>query len=197
MIRLFIITLIMLSLSACSFKPVTLPEVHNYTLSNASNKKISRFPNVASIQVLQPTTSSYYVSKNMYYQLKPHNLQAYSVNRWLAPPSQMLLPLLAQSLINSNYYHAVIAAPTNVTTTYRLATRIINFYQDFTVKPSQIVMTIQATLINNRTSRIIASQEFSARVPAPTNNPYGGVLAANQATQQILGKIVAFATNNS
>ena len=133
----------------------------------------------------------------MYYQLKPHNLQAYSVNRWLAPPSQMLLPLLAQSLINSNYYHAVIAAPTNVTTTYRLATRIINFYQDFTVKPSQIVMTIQATLINNRTSRIIASQEFSVRVPAPTNNPYGGVLAANQATQQILGKIVAFATNNS
>lgn len=196
MLKKLILLLAILPLAGC-FKPVSLPSVHTYSVNTSSDQRISRYPNLVSIQVLNPTSASYYISNKMYYQLKPHNLQSFTVNRWLAPPNQMLLPLITQSLINSNYYHAVIAAPSSVQTRYRLDTRLIDFYQDFTTNPSQMIISLQTTLINNQTGKIVASKEFRATAPAPSNDPYGGVIAANAATQEILAEVVRFVTSNS
>ena len=40
--------------------------------------------------------------------------------------------------------------------------------------------------------RVLAWREFDATVPSASENPYGGVLAANRAIQTVLGELSAF-----
>ena len=195
--KILTMILITMILSACSLSPVKPIEINTYTINAVNQQKLSKHPNISTILVLRPQAAASLQNKNILYQLKPHELKAFSKNRWIATPAQMLLPLLVQSLENSNYYHAVIASPFTGRTHYRLITKLSALYQDFTQRPSAIVMQMQAILVNTHTQKIIATETFSAHVPAPQNNPYGGVLAANRATKQILTNITRFVVSNS
>jgi cholesterol transport system auxiliary component len=52
--------------------------------------------------------------------------------------------------------------------------------------------TLRATLVDDRTRRVLAWREFEALVPAASEDPYGGVLAANQAVQNVLQDLSHF-----
>ena len=71
-------------------------------------------------------------------------------------------------------------------------TDIIRLQQEFQTRPSRVRFTLRATLLDEKTRRVVAWREFDATVPSVTDDPYGGVLAANLAVQSVLKELAAF-----
>jgi cholesterol transport system auxiliary component len=58
--------------------------------------------------------------------------------------------------------------------------------------PSRVRFTLRATLVDERTRRVIAVREFENSIAATTEDPYGGVVAANRAVQGALADLSLF-----
>jgi cholesterol transport system auxiliary component len=74
----------------------------------------------------------------------------------------------------------------------RLDTMIVRLQHEFQSQPSRVRFTLRATLVDDKTRRVLAWREFEATAPARTEDAYGGVLAANQAVQAVLVELSAF-----
>ena len=73
-------------------------------------------------------------------------------------------------------------------TNYRVDTQLLKFMLPI----SRVRLAVQASLINNVNNRVIASRLFEVVIPAPANNPYSGVLAANKAAAIVSRRIAQF-----
>ena len=178
------------SLSACG--PVVVPLVSYYQIGDSRLIKVLPAKTYLTILVSTPLADPGYQTSEMMYMLTPYQLSSYANNQWVAPPSQMLLPLFVQALRQTGYFFAVVSPPFIGVTNYRCETRLLKLRQEFFLSISQVRLTVQALLIKNSTNRIIASQLFEVLISAPSNNPYGGVLAANQAAAIISYRIALF-----
>lgn len=185
---------ILAALSACS--SLTDARVDRYQLTAFAQVHPSQMSAHASILVNQPTAMLGYDTDKMLYQTHPYQLFAFAHHRWLSPPAQMLLPLVTQSLKSSHYFSAVIASPAIVNTTYRLDIQLWSLEQNFLVKPSQEKLLMYATLVQVSDNRVMAEKTFSILVPCPTDTPYGGVMAANQATLALTRQLTNFVVHN-
>ena len=74
----------------------------------------------------------------------------------------------------------------------RLDTELVRLYQDFQTRPSQLVLVLRATLVHDKTRRVLALRQFEVRVASASEDPQGGVHAANLALQQVLGELSTF-----
>lgn len=195
--RWFFLVLLSASMAACSLSPVKSTPTHQYALLKVSQQRLSRHATRRSILVNAPLASPGYRTDRMLYLKTPYRLSAFSHNTWIAPPSSMLLPLLVESLRNTHYYHAVMPAPFGGMTDLRLETHLEQLHQNFLQAPSRVEVILAASLVNNKTNRVVASRRFKSSVPARSDNPYGGVIAANQAVAEVLQKISAFSVRHS
>lgn len=189
--RVVILSLVF-ALAACG--PVSVPPASTYTLSNLYDLTTpSHSRSSATILISTPSANPGYTSSQMMYEMVPYKLKAYANNSWVAPPAEMLLPIIAARVSAKGYFKAVATSPFTGITTYRLSTKLFKLEQDFLQPTSKVHFVIQATLIKCATNTIVASRVFMASVPAPGNNPYSGVIAANQAAAQLTKSIADFA----
>ena len=61
-------------------------------------------------------------------------------------------------------------------------------------RPSRVAFTLRATLVDDKTRRVLAVRQFDATEPAPGEDAYGGVVAANRAVQKVLEDLALFCT---
>ncbi len=181
-------------LSAC----VRTPAMKTYFFNDMMPQNVYQTQGTPRVLfVSTPTAAQAFQSKEMLYVQRPFQLSPFARHEWAAPPAQMLLPLLVQRIQKMNHFYAVVSAPYTGLTDLRLNTRLIALYQSFQGKKSQVVLEIQAELLDVTQARLIKSQLFCVRVDAPQNTPYGGVVAANQAVQAVLEQIALFVSVNS
>lgn len=192
---LFVWCLVLL-LASCS--PVSMPEPAKYTLSpgkQVSNKRVSRTR--ATILVARPIAASGFSGKSMLYMMTPYRLQSYAHHEWVAPPAQMLLPIVVQALRRRNYFAAVSAPPFSGKTDYQLNTYLVELDQSFLRPVSQVHLVVQATLVDMRSRKVVAARSFVRNQAATGNNPYSGVLAANRAASWVSRQIAGFVVRNT
>ena len=185
----------LLLLTACSvFNPVN-PNVNTYTLESVSTKTfdVASAGEGGTLLVLIPTAVPGYQSRQMIYVEQPYQLQAYTRNEWIAPPTQMLQPLIEESLRNTGYFHTVVGQPFTGASDVRLEVELLKLQQEFMYEPSEVLLEIRAILVNSKTNQVVTSKILSAEVPTSANNPRAGVAAANQATRMILEQLAKFA----
>lgn len=199
MLRTFLIIGLIASLSACSsiLAPQETPEMNSYTLTSVSKIKAQGAISQDTLLVSKTTGSTNLQTQNMLYVTRRYELEPFASHQWSAPPAQMFYPLLVQSLQNSKHFHAVVTPPFPGKDNLQLTTQLTTLQQDFLSNPSVIKMAVNAELIDAKDDKVIATKRFSATVKTSQNNPYGGVMAANRATQQILQQIVRFVATNS
>ncbi len=187
-----------LLLGACSvLKPVSVSPVATYTLSAPVAKSMRARATPLTLLVDIPRASPGFGSAQMAYIEKPYQLSYFSQNSWTAPPALMLQPLIVQSLAKTGRYKAVAAAPFTSTFDLRLSTDVVRLQQDFMHKPSVEQLSVQAQLVAGYSQRIIATKRFDIAVPASSQTPYGGVIAANQAVTKLLPQLTRFVVRNS
>lgn len=144
------------------------------------------------LAVLAPRAAAGFDGANMVYLRRPHEVEAFAQNAWVDTPSRMLTPLLVRALQRSAAFRAVLSAPGAAQAELALDTEIIRLQQDFGTVPSQVRFTLRAVLIDSATRRVLAWREFDQRVAARSEDPRGGVAAANQAARLVLDELVAF-----
>lgn len=133
-----------------------------------------------------------YQTDAMLYQDRPFEIRPFIHHAWQSNPSSMIYPLIYQSLQESHLFQAVVTGPYAWQTDYRIDTQLIQLIQNFQVKPSQIQLTIKASLTHVSDNRVIASHIWHINKPCPSDTPKGGVFAANQATKQFTHDLARF-----
>jgi cholesterol transport system auxiliary component len=125
----------------------------------------------------------------MAYLLRKHELSYYAFNQWADAPGRMMLGLLAQAMEATGLWHAVVQAPTPMRADYRLDCDNLAVEQQFFSQPSRVRLALRAQLIELNKRKILATREFELFEAAPTEDAYGGVVAANRAAARLLEEL--------
>jgi cholesterol transport system auxiliary component len=144
------------------------------------------------LEVAVPRAWPGFDTPQMAYVRKPHELDYFAANRWADTPALMLGPLLADALERAGGFGAVVQMPSAVVADVRLETELVRLQQDFETQPSRVELAVRVQLIDARGRRVLASRLFEETEPAPSEDAYGGVMAANRALQRLLEQVVEF-----
>jgi len=139
-----------------------------------------------------PHAAAGFDSSRIIYLRETHKLEYFAHSEWVDPPARMLAPLIVAAVENTGAFRAVVLTPSAAAGDLRLDTEIIRLQHEFRTEPSRARFTLRAYLVDDRTRRVLAWREFDAAVPAASEDPYGGVVAANRAVQTVLESLAAF-----
>ena len=174
------------------FAPVNLPPMQSYGLTSTAVPAATSPRTTKTIIVNLPIADAEFDSDKMIYEMTPYNLRHYADHQWIALPSYMLTPILANALRAQGYFKAVVSAPFAGVSDYFLDTRLISLKQSFLQPVSQEIVVLQETLENGVNNQAVASRQFSIRISAPGNNAYAGVVAANKAVNLLSRQIAVW-----
>lgn len=146
----------------------------------------------ATLVVADPRAAPGYGTRRIAYVRTANQIEYFAFSQWAEPPAAMLAPLLVHAIDRSGAYRSVVRAPVPVAGDLRLDTELIRLHQDFSVSPSVVRLTLRAVLIDIATRRVLATREFDAEVPSASEDPAGGVMAANQAARRLAAEVGAF-----
>lgn len=190
--------LTLLLLCSCSvFSPVSVDSQNKYILNQLPHPDVKKSTRHVTLFVAQPDAETYYKTNQMAYRTRPYQIAYYAKNVWLSPPADMLQPLIIQSLQNTRHYHAVIEPGIDGRYDYVLNTQIQELLQDYSFSPCLLRLTVKAEIIRMANYKIIATKQFVIKIPIAQASPYGGVIAANQATAEMLRQLTRFCLNHT
>jgi cholesterol transport system auxiliary component len=188
-LRILFLSMGIVFLCGCSVKT---PVLNDYQLSAFSTKQYYAKSRSVTLLVSAPEAVAGYQTEQMLYVDKPFQLEPFVKNAWSSPPADMIYPLLVQSMQRTGYFYAVASSPYNSQADYRLDTQLLTLQQNFLKKPSVLEFAAKIVLTRIDNSKIMASRIISLQIPCSTDTPYGGVIAANKATQQFTADAVGF-----
>ena len=180
-------------LAACA--ALQAPEADNastYVLEAAPAAGAPRPRRDLVLEVSVPRARPGFDTPQMAYTQRANSLEYFARSRWADTPARMLAPLIAQALDRSGAFRAVVQAPSHAAAGLRLETELVRLQQDFGAKPSRVRLTLRAQLIDTDARRVLAAAEFDETEAAPSDDPYGGVIAANRALARLLERLTQF-----
>ena len=197
--RLIVSGLALLAISACSLlQPITPPFPNFYVLEGISGKTSPPAPASAPTLIVSPPhAAAGFDSQRMIYLREPYKLEHFAQNEWIEPPARLLAPLIVDAIVRTGSFRAVVLTPSTAAGDFRLDSEIIRLQQDFRSRPGSVRLTLRATLIDENTRRVVAWREFDQSVATKSEDPYGGVIAANLALQDTLEKLADFAAETA
>ncbi len=184
----------LLSLCACAaLSPTTTPLPTFYSLDGLPSALAPPAPASASTLIVSsPRAAAAFDSQRIIYVRELHRVEYFAHSEWVDPPARMLGPLLVTAAEKSGAFRAVALAAGSATGDLRLDTEIIRLQHEFQSQPSRVRFTLRAILVDDKTRRVIAWREFDAAIAAASEDPYGGVVAANRAVQTVLDGLANF-----
>ena len=147
--------------------------------------------------VAQPTAAPGFDGPRIVYVEMPHKLEFFSRSEWVDTPARMFAPLLVRALERSGAFASVAEARSAAAASLRLETEIVRLQHEFTQRPSRVRLTVRIQLSDVPTRHALGAREIEAVEEAPSDNPYGGVVAANRAVRRVLDEIVAYCRERS
>jgi len=197
--RLAAAALLLIVASACSaLRPPATEQPSFYSLDSVRLEAKAATPVPAKRSMAAPTlivnpthSASGFNSQRIVYVRAAHQLEYYAHSEWVDTPARMLAPLIVSALENSGAFRAVVSTPSAADGDLRLDSEIIRLQHEVG-PPSRVRFTLRAYLVDNTTRQVLAWQEFDESVAATSEDPYGGVVAANRAVQTVLEKLAGF-----
>ncbi|CAK0759744.1 cholesterol transport system auxiliary component [Gammaproteobacteria bacterium] len=144
------------------------------------------------IIVATPTAQAGFDTTGIAYVHKPYRLDFYSKNQWIDSPQRMLSPLLVTALENTGRFQAVLPASSSISGDLRLETEFLCLQHELLTQPSQFHITLRVQLLDIRHQQVQAIRTFDTLESASSEDPYGGVVAANRAIIRLLEEIAKF-----
>lgn len=168
--------------------------VHTYQLSLDDRTGEARPLDVNGpvLLVSPPQSHPGFETPRMIYVKRPYELEFYSVNQWADAPARLFAPVLVHALGQTGTWRAVVLLPNSVRGDYRLEASGFAVQQEFLQQPSRVRVTVRTQLVEMKESRIVSSRSFDVTEDAPSEDAYGGVLAANRATAKLLDHIASW-----
>jgi len=189
----------MVVLAACTLTACVLPRptdspVHTFVLTTEEPERglvapLSRANTQGVLLVGVPQAAAGFEQPRMAYLERPSEVNYYATHFWVDAPSRMLAPLLIRALEQSGYWRVVVPMPSALRADHQLDVSGLVVQQEFLQKPSQSRVRLRAQLTDLKTQRVMGARSFDRLEPAPSEDAYGGVLAANRAMSAVLAAV--------
>jgi cholesterol transport system auxiliary component len=186
-------------MEGCSvLKPVKTTETSYYSLDSPGSAKfalpvtVEKLGYKPTLIINPPSASAGFESSRIIYIRQLHKIEYFAHSEWVESPAKMLAPLLSEVLQKSGIFRAVVLTPSAVAADWRLNTEVVRLQHEFLGATSQVRFTLRAHFVDEKTRRVIAIREFDVYSLAPSENPYGGVTAANLIVAAVLRDLVSF-----
>ena len=188
------------ALAACALPRATEGPAHTYLLALDESAWESGAPTTQSgvhgiLIVGLPQAEAGFDQPRIAYLQRPYEVNFYATNQWADTPARMLVPLLVRSLETTGLWHAVVPMPTTIRGDYRLDTSGLMLQQEFLQQPSRTRILLRTQLVELKEQRVMGARSFEALEPAPSDDAYGGVLAANRAVAKVLQAVEGWITS--
>lgn len=193
--RLLSIVVCIMLTSGCG--GIKSPITNQYQLTAFSTVKNAQHNPTVSLLITPTEAVNGYQTEQMQYTNEAFTLHSFTKNAWISPPATMIYALMLQSLQQSGYFSAISSGAYISKTQYRLDTQLLKLQQNFIKKPSVLELEIKAVVTRVADNQILASRTFTQQIPCPYDAPYGGVIAANQATKYLTKAITRFVIQES
>ena len=183
-----------LACGCAALNPASAPHPNRYSLDGAA-AEAARVPApgaAPTLVVSPPSAAAGFDSQRILYLRQAHKLEYYANNEWVDTPARMLAPLIVAAAARSGAFSAVVLTPSIAAGDLQLDTQVRQLQHEFLGSPSRVRFTLHATILESATRRVIAAREFEAVAAAPSEDPYGGVVAANQAVRSVLAGLAEF-----
>jgi len=179
----FILIFILLWLSGCSSKQTPLKV---YTLDTPKVVEVSSSQfKYKTIKISFPQTLKEKISSKMRYSYSMSEQGAYLNSQWSNNIGKLLQGTVIQALEQSRLFKAVLPYESTAGEDYRLESSIFDFSHHVRGTSSHAVVSIQFSLINTYTGRLIKTKRFSYRESTPTLDAKGYVKATNVAVGKL------------
>lgn len=179
----FILIFILLWLSGCSSKQTPL-KVYTLDTPKVVETSNSQF-RYKTIKVFFPQTLKEKISSKMRYSYSLSEQGAYLNAQWSNNIGKLLQGTVIQALEQSRLFKAVLPYESTAGEDYRLESSIFDFSHHVRGTSSHAVVSIQFSLINTYTGRLIKTKRFSYRESTPTLDAKGYVKATNVAVGKL------------
>ena len=174
----YIVTvMIAAGLIGCSKAPVinvyslNVPQVETETASPYKHK---------SIKVTFPQSIKEPMSEKMLFSYTINDRGTYQNSQWSNNMSRILQGTFIEVLDNSRLFKIVLSDMSTLEENYRLESNIFDFEHQVRGRVSYAVVSIQFTLINVDTGKLVKSKRFSYQEPTPTIDAKGYAIATNR-----------------
>jgi cholesterol transport system auxiliary component len=185
------IAILLLLTGGCSaLDPSTKAPPSRYALDGVPIA--SQAPRAAAAPTLvvnPPHAAAGFDSQHIAYLREAHKREYFAHNEWIDTPARMLAPLIISAVEAGGAFRAVVLTPSAAAGELRLDTEILRLEHDFRTQPSRVRFTLRAYIVDSATRKVLAWQEFDETVPAQSEDPHGGVIAANRAVQAVLQQL--------
>jgi len=188
-----VVYLLAVALHGCTLGPIEQNAPHTFLLNpdvavetTSSNPKR---PDPLILLVSQPRAQAGFETARMAYLLRPHEVSYYALNQWADTPAQMFAVLLTQTMEKSGLWDAVVQTASGMKADYRLDCDNLVLEQQFLSRPSRVRVALRVLLIEHKRQDVIGTRNFEVFEAAPSEDAYGGVLAANRAATQLLEQL--------
>jgi cholesterol transport system auxiliary component len=166
-------------------------------LPSAGRQSTGRSETSQTLLVSRPEEAAGFGTRRMAYMGEDYRLDYFADHEWVDSPAAMLGPLLVRALRASEALGAVTEDARGIRSDLRLDTVVEALYQDFRRKPSVARVELRVRLVAPEAGRILTSSVFVEIEPAPSDDPYGGVVAINRALTRLLPQIADFAAQGA
>ena len=123
--------------------------------------------------------------RGLVYLERAHEVRHFARSAWAEPPARLIAPLLARALERSGFRVVAVGEPDPH---LRLETELVALRQEFLSRPSQVRVALRFRLLAPG-GRPLVEGTREALEPAPTDDAYGGVVAANRAVSRLLAEL--------
>lgn len=190
---------LLLGLALCMLTACVLPQstdspVHTFvlTMEEPDRERGTPFSRVNAQGVLLvgvPQAAAGFEQPRMAFLQRPSEVSYYASHFWVDAPSRMLAPLLIRSLEQSGTWRVVVPMPSALRADHQLDVSGVVVQQEFVQRPSHSRVRLRAQLTDVKTQRVVGARSFDRLEPAPSEDAYGGVLAANRAVSAVLADV--------
>jgi cholesterol transport system auxiliary component len=189
-IMMLIMAMVLASCSLLSPVSVVAPNKYVINVVPQAVSGLSHHKRAGVLLVAVPDIRPIYNTTRIAYTRTPFQVEYFAQSEWAETPSQMLQSLIVKTLEKTGRYQAVVTPPFAAHYDYVLMTQIERFHQRLSPGTPTFEVVVSAQLIHASTNQVVASKVLSASVTHTYSTPYSTVLAANQATADILKQVV-------
>lgn len=178
-------------LPACGLARGPSEPIHSYVLEAEEGREFSEMKGSRpqarpTLLVSLPEPAPGFETPRMVYVTMPHELNFYAASQWVESPAAMVAPLIVQRLESSGLWSAVAHMPTPVRGDLRLDIDQVALAQEFLQEPSRVRLSLRAQVLTISDPHVLGTRRFDIREEAPSEDAYGGVLAAQRAVRRLL-----------
>ncbi len=170
-----------LAFCACSLAPSPTLNPTTYILK-ANDKIVLEKPKESTQSIkIAPIQSVLYLRSNEITYIKDNELNSYSKHLWKSSPVSALSVLLSNKFEKNKLFKVVLNANSQIQADLLLEIRFDSFEQVFSGDKSAINLALSASLIENKSKKLLGVKNFGYEIPVEKVEPSSAVASFDEA----------------